>query len=155
MISRIGRLLVPCVVVAAVCALNVARARAQHVSPEIERRYLARYPQPAKVSHLVGLPVLDQRDSTIGYVERVVRGKDGRIQLIVPYAPWFGWAKAGLMDRFRRPVAVPLETVAILGRQIDVIEITRADFDKAPSWIADQVQQLAPDETVKIALGRR
>jgi len=144
------------VIGSAFCIVTVtAPAMAQSVSPDIEQRYLARYPQPAKVSHLVGLPVLDKNDSTIGYVERVVRSPDGRVQLIVPYAPWLGWAKGGLVDRFRRPVAVPLETVAILGKQIDVIEIGRGDFDKAPTWTESGATALSPDAVVKVALGRR
>src|SRR5262245_23208627 len=38
-----------------------------------EERMRRRFPQPAKVGFLVGLPVLDYDDVTIGYVRHVVR----------------------------------------------------------------------------------
>jgi hypothetical protein len=116
----------------------------------------ARFPQPVRVGHLTGLPVLDFDDSTIGYVQRVVRTPDGKIQLIVPYGKWFGWARDWWPFTVgRRPVAVPIETVAILALQIDALDMTRSDFDKASTWIAGRDQPLPPDEMVKIAIARR
>src|SRR5688500_5410208 len=50
-----------------------------------------RFPQPVRIGDLVGLPVLDWRDSTIGFITQVVRTPEGKIQLIVPYRAWFGW----------------------------------------------------------------
>src|SRR5437763_34063 len=38
-----------------------------------EDRMNRRYPQPVRVGFLIGLPVLDQRDSTYGYIRAVVR----------------------------------------------------------------------------------
>lgn len=116
----------------------------------------ARFPQPASVGHLIGLPVLDGNDSTIGYVQQVTRTPEGKILLIVPYGPWFGWARdGGLLAWGRRPVAVPIEVVAILGRQINAVDMDRGAFEKAPTWASGQSQPLPPDETIRIALGRR
>ena len=50
-----------------------------------------RFPQPVRVGDLIGLPVLDDDDSTIGYVREVARTAEGKIVLIVPYSAWFGW----------------------------------------------------------------
>ena len=72
----------------------------------LEAQYKRRFPQPATVGHLIGLPVLDDDDVTLGHVEKVVRTPEGKIELIVSYSKWFGW--------FGRPVAVPLEAVTIL-----------------------------------------
>jgi hypothetical protein len=52
-------------------------------------------------------------------------------------------------------VGVPIETVAILGRQVDALEMSREEFDKAPTFDAARNTALGPDEIVKIALGRR
>ena len=115
-----------------------------------------RFPQPVRVGDLIGLPVLDDQDSTIGYVRKVVRTPAGKIQLVVPYGHWFGWVRAGgPFDWDRRPVGVPIETVAILARQLDALEMSREDFDKAPTFEAGQNTVLGPDESIKIALGRR
>lgn len=124
--------------------------------PTPEERMNARFPQPAKVSHLVGLPVLDGQDSTIGYVRDVVRTPDGKIKLIVPYNAWFGWiSEQNVFDRIRKPVAVPIEVVAILGSQIDALDMNRPDFDRAPAWSPTQGTSLSPDDNVRIALQRR
>lgn len=125
--------------------------------PTPEERMSARYPQPVRVGHLVGLPVLDSGDSTIGYVQKVVRTQDGKIQLIVPYRKHLGWAREGSVFDWgaRRPVAVPIEVVAILALQIDVLEMNRADFENAPTFAQENSKVIAPDETISIALNRR
>jgi hypothetical protein len=126
--------------------------------PELspEQKMQKRFPQPAKVGHLIGLPVLDGNDSTIGYVQQVTRTPANKIVLIVPYAKWFGWARdGGPLAWGRRPVAVPIEVVVILGRQINAIEMDRKAFEQAPTWAAGQSQPLSPDETIRIGLGRR
>ncbi len=112
-----------------------------------EQKMQKRFPQPVKVGFLVGLPVLDDNDSTLGYVTRVVRTGDGKIQLIVPYGGWFG--------RGGRPVAVPIETVAILARQIAAVDMPREEFDEAETWQEGQGTALAAEETIRIAITRR
>ncbi|HEX4407774.1 MAG TPA: hypothetical protein VH206_03275, partial [Xanthobacteraceae bacterium] len=71
-----------------------------------EQLMQSRFPQPARVGHLVELPVLDENDSTIGYVREIVKTSEGKVLLIVPYSPWFGWART---ERGKRAVAVPIE----------------------------------------------
>ena len=44
---------------------------AQNPMP-MKERYLRRFPQPARVSHLIGMPVLDLYSTTLGYVRQVV-----------------------------------------------------------------------------------
>src|SRR5262245_5117058 len=90
-----------------------ARPENQNLTPE--QRMQRRYPQPVKVGFLIGLPMLDEQDRTYGYIREVVRSAEGKIALVVPYRDWFGWAP---LDWGRKPVAVPIETVAILARQV-------------------------------------
>ena len=52
----------------------------------MKERYLKRFSQPARVSDLIGLPVLDLNSSTLGYVRQVVRTPAGEIELIVDAA---------------------------------------------------------------------
>src|SRR2546423_12760488 len=74
-----------------------------------QERMNRRYPQPVKAGFLIGLPVLDEKDSTYGYIREVVRTGDGKIVLVVPYRAWLGWAPT---DWGRKDVAGPRRTGA-------------------------------------------
>lgn len=112
----------------------------------MEQRYLHRFPQPARVGDLIGLPVLDLDASTIGHVERVVRTPQGKIQFIVSYSRWWGW--------FGRPVAVPLEVLGIQGRELVSLDMAPGDYAKASTWQGQDATVLSPDATIKVALAR-
>ena len=116
-----------------------------------EERMNRRYPQPVKAGFLIGLPVLDAADSTYGYIREVVRTGEGKIVLVVPYRAWFGWAPT---DWGRKTVAVPIETVAILARQVAALDFSREDFAAAPAYTAGGTA-LPADETIRIAVYRR
>ena len=81
---------------------SVVVAQAAEPAPaqedSLEARWARRFPQKVKVGDLIGLPILDDDDVTLGHVAQVVRGPDGKIRLIVTYSRWFGW--------FGRPVAL-------------------------------------------------
>jgi hypothetical protein len=124
----------------------------QELSPE--EKMNRRFPQPIRVGDLVGLPVLDGRDSTIGFVRQVVRAPDGKIQLVVPYGRWFGWL-GGPLDRYRRLVGVPLERVAMLGRQVAALDMPREDFDNAPAFDARNYAAVPDEDIIRIAITRR
>jgi hypothetical protein len=105
-----------------------------------------RFPQAVRVGDLIGLPVLDDRASTLGFVRQVVRTADGKIQLIVSYSRWFGW--------FGRPVAVPIEVVGIEGRQLASIDMPRSEYAAAPTWQGQGATALPDDATIRVALAR-
>jgi hypothetical protein len=113
--------------------------------PMVERMN-RRFPQPVRVGDLIGLPVLDDRASTLGFVRQVVRTAAGKIQLIVSYSRWFGW--------FGRPVAVPIEVVGIEGRQLASLDMPRSDYAAAPTWQGQDATALPGDATIRIALAR-
>jgi len=117
----------------------------QKPSP-MEQRYLNRYPQPARVGDLIGLPVLDLDASTLGHVRRVVRTPQGKIELIVSYSRWWGW--------FGRPVAVPLEVVGIEGKDFVALDMAPSAFAAAPTWRRGDDAVLPADATVRVALAR-
>ena len=80
-------------------------------------------------------------------MRKVARTPKGKIELIVSYSKWFGW--------FGRPVAVPIEAVAILARQLDSVEMKPDEYEKAPTWSQGENQILPESHTVRVALGRR
>jgi hypothetical protein len=112
-----------------------------------EQKMQRRYPQPVKVSDLIGLPVLDDDDRTLGRIKSVVRTSSGKIQLIVPYGGFLGWRT--------RLVAVPIEVVAIAGRQLAALDMTRAEFDAAPAWNDPQGQIIPATDVILVGLYKR
>lgn len=129
--------------------LTAGQAAPAKPLPELspEERMQRRWPQPVNVGYLIGLPVLDSDDRTLGYVQSIVRTPDGKIRLIVPYGGVLGWG--------RRPVAVPIEVVAIAGRQLAALDMTRAEFDAAPAWSDPGSRPLMPGDAVHVGLYRR
>jgi hypothetical protein len=113
----------------------------------LEAKMARRFPQKVKVGDLIGLPVLDDDDVTLGRVQQVVRSPEGKIKLIVTYSRWFGW--------FGRPVAVPIEAIAILAKQIASLEMPPAEYEKAPTWTAGIDTTVPEGEIIRIALTRR
>jgi hypothetical protein len=126
-----------------------ARPENQDLTPE--QRMARRYPQPVKVGFLIGLPVLDGKDSTYGYIREVVRTPAGKIVLVVPYRGWLGWAPTAWGHKL---VAVPIEAVAMLGEQVAALDFSREDFAAAAPYVPGG-SALPPDEIIRIAVYRR
>ncbi len=124
---------------------QAAPAEEDNLTPQ--ERMARRYPQPVRAGDLVGLPLLDLDDRTLGFVRRVTRTQDGGVVLVVPVGGWFGWGG--------RPVPVPLETVAILGRQIALLDIPREDLPSLTTWAPAGETPVGADETLAIAITRR
>jgi hypothetical protein len=112
-----------------------------------EERMQRRYPQPTRAGDLIGLPLLDDDDRTIGHIKHVVRTQAGKLQLIVTYGGFLGWRQ--------RLIAVPIEVVAIAGRQLAALDMTTAEFAAAPAWNEALTTPVAPDEVIRVALYRR
>ena len=134
----------PAIVLAQAMVPPTGMADANKPMPMAERMN-RRFPQAVRVGDLIGLPVLDDRASTLGFVRQVVRTAAGNTQLIVSYSRWFGW--------FGRPVAVPIEVVGIEGRQIVSLDMTRDEYATAPAWNGGAIP-LGRDATIRIALAR-
>jgi hypothetical protein len=118
---------------------------AQNPMP-MKERYLRRFPQPARVGDLIGMPVLDLHSKTLGYVRQVVQTPAGEIEFIVGYSRWWGW--------FGRPVAVPLEALGIEGGQLVSLDMQPSEYDAAPTWHDTGIMSLPADATVRVALSR-
>ncbi len=112
----------------------------------MQERMARRFPQPVRVGDLIGLPVVDDSDSTLGFVRHVVRTPENRIELIIAYGGWFGWGG--------RPVAVPIEVVGVEGRQLASLDMPRSEYAAAPTWQATDAALLPDDASVRIALAR-
>jgi hypothetical protein len=122
-----------------------ASSETRQLSPE--EKMQRRFPQPARVGDLIGLPLLDDDDRTLGHIKHVVKTQTGKLQLIVTSGGFFGWRQ--------QLVVVPIEVVAIAGRQLAALDMTRSEFAAAPAWNASLTTRLAPDDTIRVALYRR
>ena len=118
---------------------------AQNPMP-MKERYLRRFPQPARVGDLIGMPVVDLSSKTLGYVQRVVQTPAGKIEFIVDYSRWWGW--------FGRPIAVPLEALGIEGGHLVSLDMQPSEYDTAPTWHDTGAASLPADATVPVALSR-
>jgi hypothetical protein len=118
---------------------------AQNPMP-MKERYLRRFPQPARVGDLIGMPVIDLYAKTLGYVRKVVRTPAGETEFIVDYSQWWGW--------FGRPVAVPLEALGIEGGQLVSLGMSTSEFAAAPTWRDTDAPPLPNDAIVRVALSR-
>jgi hypothetical protein len=112
----------------------------------MKERYLRRFPQPARVGDLIGMPVLDLNSKTLGYVQQVVQTPAGEIEFIVSYSRWWGW--------FGRPVAVPLEALGIEGGHLVSLDMQPSEYDAALTWHETGATPLPVDATVHVALSR-
>jgi PRC-barrel domain len=112
----------------------------------MQERMQRRFPQPVRVGDLIGLRVLDDSDSTIGFVRHVVRTAQDKIELIIAYGSWFGWGA--------RLVAVPVEVIGIEGRLLASLDMPRVEYAKAPTWQVGAATVLPDDATIRVALAR-
>ena len=115
--------------------------------PSPEEKMARRFPQKIRVGDLVGLPVIDDDYHDLGPVTEVVRTPQDKIRLIVQHGGLFGW--------FGRKVSVPIEVVAILGKQVASLDMPPPEYDKAPTWTAGADRRLPDDEIIRIALTKR
>ena len=100
---------------------------------------------PVHVAELVNLPIVDENRLFMGRVRAVVRNTDGKIELLLPLGGLFGFGE--------RLVPIPIESVALTGAQVMVVDMPPHRFQKTPTWYGSDSETLAGTETVLI--GRR
>jgi hypothetical protein len=110
-------------------------------------RMRRRFPQPATVASLIGLPLIDENARTLGYVRRIVRTRQGATKLIVTYDGFLGWGA--------RLIAVPIEVVGIAGRQLVSLDMPASDYVGASTWHPNGEEEVPDDASISVALARR
>ena len=81
----------------------------------------------------------------------MVRTRNGKIQFIVRYGGWFGW-----IGWWQRPVAVPIEVVALLGPHVTIVDIGPEDLRDAPTWQpSEDSTEIPGEDVIRVALARR
>jgi hypothetical protein len=97
---------------------------------------------PVRVADLIGLSIVDESKSTMGRVRGVVRTGDGKIELLLPLGGLFGFGE--------RLVPIPIESVALTGAHVMVVEMPPHRFQKTATWYGSNSEPLAAAETISI-----
>ena len=109
---------------------------------------VARFPQPVSVGWMIGRTVLEPVESqpVLGHVTGVIRSADGRTQVIVDFGGIFGFGA--------RPIAVPLTSVVLLGRYVEIIGYTPDQLRSFPTFAGPGSTPLTAATVVKVGLAR-
>jgi hypothetical protein len=98
---------------------------------------------PVRVADLIDLPIVDESKSVMGRVRAVVRTGEGKFQLLLPLGGLFGFGE--------RLVPIPIESVALTGPQITVVDMPPHRFQKTATWYGSDSETLAAAETISIS----
>jgi hypothetical protein len=111
-----------------------------------EDKYENRFPQDVSVSDVVGKLLIEGNNATIGRIKGVVKTKDGKLKLIVPYGGFLGFGG--------RLVAVPIEVVASIGTALVSVDMERPAYEAAPTWVQTDEMLLGPTAPIRVAITR-
>jgi hypothetical protein len=115
-------------------------------APSLAERAARRFPQPVRVGDLIDRQVLQPTEAqhVLGRVAAIIRGADGGIEVIVRLGGVYGIGT--------RPIAVPVEAVALLGEYVAVMDFTPQQLRAFPTAREASSTQLAPDDVVRVGL---
>ena len=107
-----------------------------------------RFPQPVRAGDLVGRDVLRPLESqpVLGRVSGLVRRPDGTVDVVVQYG--------GVLGFGRHPIAVPVDAMALLGQDIEVLDLTPTQLDALPRFDGAGTVPVPPDTTIQVGLAR-
>lgn len=130
-----------------ICGSAVAQnAKPPEMSPSVAAS--RRFPQPVKTANLIGRAVLQPAESkpVLGHVTRLVRSADDTVLVVVAYGGWFGIGG--------RPIVVPIDAMALLGTDLEILDFTPDQLRTFPTSDGAGTTPIAPGDTVRIGLAR-
>jgi hypothetical protein len=146
------RLLVVCGMVAVAVA-----ARAQSATPggmppplgmSLAESAAMRFPQPVRVGDLIGREVLRPVESqdVLGRVRRVIRDTSGQILVVIDFGGFLGFGS--------RPIAVPVDVMVLLGRDMEIVAFTPKQLQQLPTFSPSGTTDVADDMIIKVGLAK-
>jgi hypothetical protein len=107
-----------------------------------------RFPQPVRVGDLIGRDVLRPVESqdVLGHVRRVVRNRDGEILVVVDFGGFLGLGA--------RPIAVPIDAMVLLGRDMEIVVYTPAQLRQFSTFSPSGTTEVANDTIIKVGLAK-
>jgi hypothetical protein len=127
---------------------NVA---AQHPAPhDVDLATVAarRFPQPVRVGDLINRTVLRPFESrpVLGRVAQVIRVGNGKEEIVMRYGGFLGFGG--------RYVAVPIEAMALLGDELEVLDYTPEQLNTFPTYTGAGTAPLAAGDVIRMGLAR-
>ena len=107
-----------------------------------------RFPQPVRVGDLVGREVLRPVESqdVLGRVRRLIRDRDGQIMVVVDFGGFLGFGA--------RPIAVPIDAMALLGQDMEIVAFTPEQLRQFPTFSPAGTTEITDDTTIKVGLAK-
>jgi PRC-barrel domain len=107
-----------------------------------------RFPQPVRVGDLIGREVLRPVESqdVLGRVRRVVRDATGQIMVVVDFGGFLGF--------WSRPIAVPVDAMVLLGRDMEIVAFTPKQLQQFPTFSLSDTTDVPNDTIIKVGLAK-
>ena len=107
-----------------------------------------RFPQPVAVGTLIDRKVLRPMESqpVLGTVRSIVRGRDQTISAVIDYGGFLGFGA--------RRIAVPIDAMALLSPELEIVEFEPDELDKFPTFDAEGTTALASDTIIHVGLAK-
>ena len=107
-----------------------------------------RFPQPVRVGDLLGRTVLRPVESqdVLGRVREVVRDSGGQILVVLDFGGFLGFAS--------RPIAVPVDAMVLLGRDMEVVAYTPQQLRGFATFSASGTTPISNDTVIRVGLAK-
>ncbi len=107
-----------------------------------------RFPQPVRVGDLLRREVLQPVESqnVLGKVRQVVRDDTGAIQVVMDFGGFLGFGT--------RPIAVPIDAMVLLGRDMEVVAFAPRQLAAFPTFLEAGTVPVPPDTIIKVGLAK-
>ena len=133
--------------IALAASLAASPLAAQTADPALAARAAKRFPQPVRVGDLIDRDVLLPKEyqTVLGRVAAVAR-RDGALVLIVRFG--------GVLGFGARPIAVPMDAVALLGEHVAILDFTPDQLRTFPTAETASLAPLPANDTIRVGLAR-
>lgn len=107
-----------------------------------------RFPQPVRVGDLLRRDVLQPVESqdVLGTVRQVVRDREGTISVVIDFGGFLGF--------WTRPIAVPVDAMVLLGRDMEVVAYTPQQLQEFPTFTPSGRSPLPDDTIIRVGLAK-
>lgn len=136
----------PLALAALLSTAALADTRPPSPVPSLAEKAARRFPQPVRVGDLIGRQVLEPvpAQHVLGRVAALRRSEAGAIEVVIRTGGFLGFGT--------RPVAVPVEAVALLGEHVALLDLTPEQLRTLPIATETGSRPIVPDERIRVGL---
>jgi len=98
--------------------------------------------QAVPVSRIADMNVVDVQGRTLGEIERVVQGPDGRMQVVVGVGGFLGLGE--------RDIALPLDELALRNNELVIRQVNEQELRAMPAFNNQGVRPITGDQTAQV-----